>query len=381
MKFFKQNAREKLILILSDQHLGAGDYINNEKNFLEDFHFDRELVDFLHYYSSESYLKATVEIVLNGDFLDFLAVPYIKEFDDEFWSEESSKRKLEMIHQGHSEVFSALNLFLSKKDKSLVYIIGNHDAELILPGVAEQFLSYFSETSRNKIRLDPNLEIYSPVKDICIMHGHQFEPAHGFSVEHNIIESRKNKRYFLPPWGSYYVAQIINKFKQERDHINIVRPIKNFMIYGLIFDTFFTVRFILANLYFLFMAKIVGPFLHLRDWRAVRGGLKKDFQLFPNPDSLISEFFDERPDCRLLCIGHTHAPEQRILVNSGQFINTGTWTKIINLDLGKMNFQTHLTYGHLEILKQDAGTSTHRSWIVELFEWRGRQQLPYQEYL
>ena len=33
-------------------------------------------------------------------------------------------------------------------------------------------------------------------------------------------EAEDGSKYFIPPWGSYYVTRVINKFKEERDHIN-----------------------------------------------------------------------------------------------------------------------------------------------------------------
>jgi len=45
----------------------------------------------LKFYSTGTYDKRPVELIINGDFLDFLAVPYVNYFDDEFWSEKATK--------------------------------------------------------------------------------------------------------------------------------------------------------------------------------------------------------------------------------------------------------------------------------------------------
>ena len=85
---------DKTILVISDIHLGAGEIVNGKRNLLEDFHYDKELIEFLDYYSRGFYSEKEVELIINGDFLDFLAVPFVEFFDDEFWSEEAALEKL-----------------------------------------------------------------------------------------------------------------------------------------------------------------------------------------------------------------------------------------------------------------------------------------------
>ena len=91
MRFLrKSNKAKKIIIVISDIHLGAGAIVDGRRNPLEDFHSDKELVDFFDYYSAGIYQHLDVEIIINGDFLDLLAVPYVKYFDDEYWSESAS---------------------------------------------------------------------------------------------------------------------------------------------------------------------------------------------------------------------------------------------------------------------------------------------------
>ena len=74
MKSHQKNNVQKVILVISDLHLSAGKMIKGKRNLLEDFHYDNELVDFLNYYSMGDYKDIPVELVINGDFFDFLAV-------------------------------------------------------------------------------------------------------------------------------------------------------------------------------------------------------------------------------------------------------------------------------------------------------------------
>jgi UDP-2,3-diacylglucosamine pyrophosphatase LpxH len=119
MKFLRKNSKaQRIILVISDLHLGAGEIVDGHKNPLEDFHREEELVEFLDFFSTGSYATKDIELIINGDFLDLLAVPYVKYFDDEFWSEDAAKEKLKMILNAHQNVFIALNSFLSAKNKT-----------------------------------------------------------------------------------------------------------------------------------------------------------------------------------------------------------------------------------------------------------------------
>ena len=125
MQFLRRNNSNlgKLILVISDLHLGAGHMVNGKKNFLEDFHYDQELIEFLNFYSSKDYANTPVELIINGDFFDLLAVPFVEFFDDEFWSERAALEKLKMICDAHPEVMEALDHFLKAKNRYLKYLL------------------------------------------------------------------------------------------------------------------------------------------------------------------------------------------------------------------------------------------------------------------
>ena len=226
MRFLKREKRAKrVILSISDLHLGAGEEIGGRKNPLEDFSSDEELCQFFEYYSSGEYQNKEVEIIINGDYLDLLAVPYVPYFDDEYWSEKACLEKLELVIKGHSEVWQAMDSFLSAKNKKITYIIGNHDAELVFDSLKERYLEEFSESNRPKILISNTIDTYCPAPGVYLRHGHQYETAHHFDAENSVITSKKGEKYFIPSWGSYYVTHVVNRYKSERFYINIVRPI------------------------------------------------------------------------------------------------------------------------------------------------------------
>ena len=197
MKFLQKNEIKKTILVISDLHLGAGLIVNKRKNFLEDFHYEKELIEFIEYHASYHYEDREVELIINGDFLDLLAVPFVPFFDDEFWSEEASLEKLKMIIEAHQGVFEALRNFLSFPKNKIVYILGNHDAELIFDSLRVYLIDQFPKQDREKFQILLNSEeVYIPVEGVILKHGHEYELAHHYSPEKNIATDLNGKKYF-----------------------------------------------------------------------------------------------------------------------------------------------------------------------------------------
>ncbi|MBF0205560.1 MAG: metallophosphoesterase [Oligoflexia bacterium] len=378
----------KVILVISDLHLSAGALVFGRKNPLEDFFFDRELIDFLKYYSSAEYREKEVELILNGDFLDFLAVPFVPFFDDEYWKEDASIVKLKMIMEAHKDIFVALKNFISEEipNKKIIYILGNHDAEMLFPQVRKIFNNFLfgdnDQLAGSRFLFNLKENCYRPHKKILIKHGHEYESAHSFSTARSIIRNKDNQLYFLPSWGAYYVIRVINKFKEQRYFINAVRPIRTFIIYGMIFDTLFTIRFLFANFYYVIMVIFLS---FLRQTKKSRPNIFKiikstinstvrETKLFQDYESLTREEFINDEQLRLLIVGHTHVPSMRTYADGTVFINTGSWPKIYNLDLARQQEGHQLTYAIIDIDNLGKLES-------HLLVWEGHRNLPYSHFI
>ncbi|MBF0297595.1 MAG: metallophosphoesterase [Oligoflexia bacterium] len=370
-----KNENEKLILVISDLHLGAGNLINGQKNHLEDFYFDYELEEFLQYYSSNEYKDFPVELVINGDFLDFLSIPFVKFFDDEFWSERASIEKLKLILKAHQKVIKELVGFISEANKKITYIVGNHDAEMIFSKVRELFLQEFPPVVREKINFIIFENNYFPIKEILIKHGHQYEPAHYNNPQKSIIKTTSGESYFLPPWGTYYVTKIINKFKAERSFINSIRPVHTFIIHGLLFDTLFTIRFLFANFYYLFMVIFLNYFRKKRhlSLKEVLRHSWDEIQLFHDYEEITRDEFIKNPHIKVLIVSHTHVPGFRTFIDGTTFINTGSWVKMFNLDFTKRQDGRKLTYALIT-------TKENKLIRPTLLVWEGHRNLPYSNF-
>ena len=382
MKFLRRNKKvKKVILVISDLHLSAGDEYLGRRNHLEDFHSDQELVEFLNYYSSGEYLTKEVELIINGDFLDPLNVPYVNYFDDEYWSEKASLEKLDIILKAHPEVMQALVKFLKAKNKTLVYIIGNHDAELLFDSLKQRFRAEFPPESQEKITLRNDLTLYQPVEGVYVQHGHEYESLHHFDEASSIVESTKGEKYFIPPWGSYFVTHVMNKYKVERDHVNAVRPIRMFLIHGIIFDTFFILRFMIATAYFYTMIRFLRYYRLKLGWGRIIRDIISELTLFQDYESLTREFFQQKPGSKVLIVGHTHEPIYREYADGTTFVNTGTWTRMVNLDLSHDMNDTPLSYAKVEIFESDNLSEDFRSKVkVALNRWSPKSDLPFEPF-
>lgn len=373
MRFLNRiKAAEKTVIVISDLHLSAGITVNGKRNVLEDFHADQELVDFFSYYSSATYSHAHVEIIINGDFLDLLAVPYVNYFDDEYWSEEASLKKLEIILDAHSEVMDSITNFLSKKNKKIVYIIGNHDGEMVFQSLKELFFSRLGTEITDRISIENETLLYSPIDSVYIEHGHNYELAHSFDQMNSIETASNGKRYFIPSWGAYYVTHIINRYKQERDHVNAVRPIKNFIIHGLIFDTFFIIRFLIANAYYFLMVRLLDFKRSKLKLKEILKQASTDLTLFQDYEQLTRSFFMSHPQAKILIVGHTHEPTFNEYADGTTFINTGTWTQMLNLDLNIAQSSEKFTFALIE--------KNAQSLTASLNVWSPKNNLPYHEF-
>ena len=59
-------------------------------------------------------------------------------------------------------------------------------------------------------------------------------------------------------------------------------------------------------------------------WKRVIGDLIRELTLFQDFETLTRDFFSQKPQARLLIVGHTHKPVLRLFTDGTAFINTGT---------------------------------------------------------
>lgn len=212
--------------VISDLHLGAGDY-------LDDFDQDDAFRSFV----EEIAARRHSELVINGDFLDFVAVNLektsVKPFSRLGCTEEESLRKLERILEAHGECFAALRRFMEAGHR-LVLIPGNHDVDLFWPRVRERLLEELGMPGSDHFHF-ASLGYYRE-GGLYVEHGNQYYADSAFeNFSHPFLRDPRTGELRLERcWSSCFLEYFANGMMSERNpFVNNVRPIPNMVFLGI----------------------------------------------------------------------------------------------------------------------------------------------------
>ncbi|MCK6685408.1 MAG: metallophosphoesterase [Thermoanaerobaculia bacterium] len=219
------------VYVISDLHLG-GRFGNGagDRGFRM---MDRPdvLASFIETLARKRPTASAVELVINGDFIDFLAEEVRedewKAFRDEPGEAVTAFEKLAGRTED-GEVFDAIAGFLDAGHR-LTILVGNHDIELSWPEVRAAFERRLRESKKKtgnafdlRWLVDGEALI---VGDALIEHGNRYDPAN--FVDHDRLrrlrELRSRRLYsreqgvFHPPVGSRLVAEVMNPIKKDCD--------------------------------------------------------------------------------------------------------------------------------------------------------------------
>ncbi len=373
----KAQPSPEIVVVISDCHLSGGRYVEGKFNPHEDFHFDRDMEDFFRYFSEGRYGEGcSVELVLNGDFLDFLNVPYLGEFEEAI-TEQIALAKWSQIFKGHPRVMSALKRFASLPKKKITYLVGNHDAELFFPKVSEAITRAWDPEGcfpSDKVQVVTHTDRLIYPGGLEIHHGNQFEESNQLDFNRPFHESPSGEKLLNIPWGSIYVMKIVNRLKAERQNLDKIRPFKVFVLMGLLFDFFFTLKFLSLSTFYFVRTRLQS----LRDrqalgfWKSIKILNQETGNFFLDLEAQARGVLAANPTTKTIIFGHTHLPMHRVYEDGRQYINTGTWTKMVMLDWRYIGEPSRRTFALARKLDQ--------GWDAELHQWNGSGQ-PYAPYL
>ncbi len=353
--------RPRFRLVVSDFHLGKGRYFRDgSQNILEDFVYDREFADFLAHYRTGAYADADVELVLNGDILNLLQMDTWGVFTH-LVTERSMVRAVERIVAGHPEFFSALRRWTATTGHTVTYIVGNHDAAMLWPGPRK----IFSDSVGAPVRF---FDEYYRIDGIHIEHGQQYERFARIDMERPFITRGLPEPVLNLPWGSLFVAVVLPMIKQERPHVDKVRPFNAFLRWVAIHDLFWGIKTFFKATKFVFDTVLFKSRYQLREGVGATLGLLKEITLYPNFDRIAIRILEEGDDVHTVIFGHTHILRYRLWREGKQYFNEGTWNETTNLFLDDYGRQVRLTYAFIEYPHSAAG---HRP-TVRLKQWHGQ---------
>jgi UDP-2,3-diacylglucosamine pyrophosphatase LpxH len=213
------SGKKPITIIVSDLHLGGG------KNDPGDDHVyqEREFANFLEKEIPESQ-KGSVELFINGDFLEFAQVlPDVYGLgSDKYWcSENESVSKVDEIICGHREIFEALMEF-KKRGNIITMAAGNHDVDLWWPEVQKRIIAKVGE-----IQFALGEEWYNRYENrLLISHGHMIDPANKFKHWDNPILQVKGgpPRLEMCP-GTLFMVKFLNGLEKNYPFADNLKPL------------------------------------------------------------------------------------------------------------------------------------------------------------
>lgn len=351
---------KKIKLIVSDMHLGKGKFLENGSvNKLEEFFFGEKFAELLDYYTSGRFRDFEVELVINGDFLNFLQVDYKGHFLTVF-TEEVSLQILKDIVSGQPEAFEALKDFAAKPGNLITYVVGNHDQAMLWP----QLRSYLNEVVEAPIRYKSIVHFFD---GIHVEHGHMYEAANRINPKKFFLKRDLPVPILNLPFGSHFFVDFVMKIKEKHPHIDKIRPFRLLVRWAILNEFWFTMKSLASLIfYFIHSAFIKDP---RRQFPMTRI-LKVFFEsaIFPDlSDSAKKILNDER--VHTVVFGHTHVYQYRQFARNQEYFNTGTWTELTSLDVSSLGKITKLTYVLVEYPEKSDRP------FCRLKEWKGYHRI------
>jgi len=224
---------QRMVYVISDLHIG-GRYADEDdphgRGFRINTHVEA-LTRFVVALSEKRAAGVDIELIINGDFLDFLAEKGVEPGTFKPFVEDpfEAARRFEDIVGRDRALFDALRGFAGRGGR-LTLLLGNHDVELALPHVRRELLRLLGAEGPSRVTFLYDGEAYA-VGDALIEHGNRYD---GFNVidqdalrRVRSLQSRGQdvpKGTFTPPAGSRLVASIMNQIKEHYPFVDLLKP-------------------------------------------------------------------------------------------------------------------------------------------------------------
>ncbi|HET6334940.1 MAG TPA: metallophosphoesterase [Polyangiales bacterium] len=336
-----------LRIVVSDLHLGTG-VEKGKRNPFEDFYEDERFAELLSHYDDQAGDQSEIELILNGDIFDLLKVKLDGTWPTEITAEIATE-KLRLCLEGHPKFVLSLRRFLSRAHRRLVYLPGNHDLDMLFEAPQALFSRYVAPGELSeRVRFITHTDTYYLPEGIQIRHGHQLERIHRIQYSKPFRKRRDGTEVLDLPYGSLWILEVMNPVKEFRNSVDRVLPLKLYLLGSLFFDPAFGIRFMLKSLLHLLRRRIFT----LRAWRKRLASipliLREEVFAMSGFDHAAERHLRKLRGVTTLIVGHSHTPRFRVLPTHQLMMNTGSWIKMIHLDLQYLGQDSGLTYALIE---------------------------------
>lgn len=361
--------RKELKIIVSDLHLGVGT-LPGQVNPYEDFHQDDRFGELLGHYSKGEYAGLPVELIINGDFLDLLKVPYKGAFVTEV-TEAISLEKVRRCIRGHPRVFDAIAEFLKNPLHRLTYIVGNHDLDVAFPRVQGMMLARLGMDEggegEDRVRFLTDEEFYRLPGGVVVTHGHMFEEINRTESGAPTRALDDGQKVVNMPWGSLFFSNVLAPVKAERPIIDLVHPLSSFILWGLVFDVRFTLKILWNMARFFIATRLRTIYVRQMDIIKTLKILGEEVAFYNNLERRASRLLRSADEITALIVGHSHEAGVKRFPHNKVYVNTGTWIQMVSLSLPNLGTSNRLTYAEVDY--RETGPPS-----VRLLRWRGEMR-------
>ncbi len=201
---------EREVVVLGDIELGGG-------TLTDDFIADKSIAKL---FRTLARRKKPVDLILNGDTIDFLKCPYIKDGKRSYprhITSEVSLSKLELVYNAHKPFFDGLQTFVKHKKNRVYFIIGNHDHDLFFRSVQRQIKKYL------KARRNVFFRMFYRLDGIYVEHGQQYDFINKINKRRPFI-IYKGRKILNIPWVSFGIISKALYIKEKHPFLERILP-------------------------------------------------------------------------------------------------------------------------------------------------------------
>src|SRR6185503_3210819 len=217
-------ATRETVFIISDMHLGAGDDFDI-------FAGSGKTESFVSFIETVGKWPGVVEVIINGDFVDFLQ---LEPWDLRVDRREAEQKMRRIVSAYKDTIFRALGQFLDSPEHRVTVLLGNHDVELAFPEVwkraADAILAAakpdaaarLSSLAHDKTRVTYVRSVGGVL--VHIEHGNADDPYNGMNYTTLFHDVERNTSDFSYPPGTQLVYDIMNRHKREVRFVDLLKP-------------------------------------------------------------------------------------------------------------------------------------------------------------
>lgn len=204
------------VIVLSDLHLGG-----EPPRMMS---HPRALEGFLGDLRSLASREQELELVIAGDFIDFLAIEPSLE-----WTPDPAVavRRLDSVAAIHPNVFSALGALIRQR-VAITIIVGNHDVEFALPQTQDRLLSLLGASRHDVLFVDDG-RAYRNGR-LLVEHGNRYDGANAVdwqgvrAVASVLSRNERPEARIEVPAGTEIVQRVVNAIKPRYPFIDLLQP-------------------------------------------------------------------------------------------------------------------------------------------------------------